>query len=89
VPEILIRHADALAAADAKKSLEFYRKAAEVPWPPSEVFLKMGKAYASAGRRDIAESCWRRGYHRTWTEDKKAELRKLLGVAEAPKPEGE
>ena len=45
----------------------------------------MGKAYAAAGRLDVAESCWRRGYQRTWKDAEKNELRALLGVP-APKP---
>lgn len=82
VPELLIRHADGLAAKDPAAALEHYRKAVRGAWAPAESFLKLGKAYAATGARPLAEACWRRAFAGA-TPEQKDEICSLLGV---PKP---
>jgi predicted Zn-dependent protease len=81
VPELLMRYAENLAD-DPAKAREVLRKAAQGDYPPAAVFLRLGKAYAAAGDRALAEACWRRGFEQA-TAVEKSEIHSLMGTVKA------
>jgi hypothetical protein len=79
VADLLVRHADAIAAEKPAKAMELYRKATEGSWAPAEALIKLGQAYQTQGKTPIAESCWRRAYFRA-TPAQQQQIRERMGI---------
>jgi hypothetical protein len=82
VPDLLIRCADDVLKSDPQQAQQFYRKATEAPWAPSDAYIKLGKMFAEQKRMDIACSCWRQG-HAHGTPAQKIEISKLMHIPTA------
>ena len=80
VPDLLLRHAEALAKTDPKQALALYRQAAQGAYPSTPLLLKLADAYVAVGQTAFAETCWRRAYQ-TATEPERREIRRRLGIS--------
>lgn len=82
VPELLLRYAEDVAPADPAKAQDALRKAVGGDYAPAAAFLRLGKAYAAAGDRPLAEACWRRAFAGA-SQAEKSEIHSLMGVQKA------
>jgi hypothetical protein len=78
VPELLMRYAEDRAD-DPARALEALRLAASGSYPPAAALLRLGKAYAAAGERPLAEACWRHAFSRA-TPVQQSEIHSLMGT---------
>jgi hypothetical protein len=79
VLELLLRHADVLTKSEPAKALALYQKAAQAPFVSSDVYLKLGKQFATLKQQPLADCCFRRAYT-TATGPQRDEIRRLLGM---------
>jgi predicted Zn-dependent protease len=83
--ELLLSYADELSrTSDARAALPLYRKAVQSENATGEAFVKLGNAYRQTGRKDIADSCWRRAYWMVVQPKEKQQIREWLGMSASP-----
>jgi tetratricopeptide (TPR) repeat protein len=80
-PQILLAHANNLAAADPEAALACYRKAISADdWPSSDSLVKLGRLYQKLNRAELADCCFRRAFQNAPEPQKAAILQSLNPV---------